>query len=106
MEHRTYFVEVVDGAGIPSAGHAILPDGGQDHALADALLEAAVLAPIALRLGDLAVALGHARVHPLVLNCSLEETLAPATIRQYLPLVTVFDLKSMLNTTKKSIINQ
>lgn len=70
-------VEVVDGAGIPSAGHAIFADSGQDHSLADALLETAVLAPIALRFGDFTVAFGHARVHSFVLNGSLEEAFAP-----------------------------
>ena len=72
------FVEVVDGAGIASAGHAILAHGGQNHALVDAFLEAAVLAPVALSFGDLAAALGHARVDPLILNGPLEKTLAPA----------------------------
>ena len=72
------FVEVVDGARVAAAGHAILADGGQDHALAEALAEAAVLAPVALRLGDLAVAVGHARVHALVLHRPLEEALASA----------------------------
>lgn len=51
----------------------------QHHALPQTLLEAAVLAPVALRLSDLAVAVRHARVHALVLHRPLEETLAPVT---------------------------
>ena len=74
------FVEIVDGAGIPSAGHAILADGGQHHSLADAFLESAVLASIPLRFRDFAVALRNAGVHPLVLNGPFEEAFTPATV--------------------------
>lgn len=70
-------VEVVNSAGIPSAGHPVLPDGGQDHALGEALLEAAILAPIPLRLCDLAIAFRHASVHPLILHRPLEKAFAP-----------------------------
>lgn len=48
----------------------------QHHPLLYALLEPAVLAPVPLRLRDLAVAVRHARVHPPVLHRPLEEALA------------------------------
>ena len=48
----------------------------QDHAHLEALLEATELAPIPLRLGDLAVTICDTRVHPLVLHGPLEEALA------------------------------
>ena len=76
-----YLVEVVHGARVASAGHAILAHGSQNHALAEALLEATVLAPVALGLGYLAVALCHARVHSLVLHRPLEEAFAPGFFR-------------------------
>ena len=73
----SYLVEVVNGPGIPSAGHSILPDGRQDHPLAETLLKATILAPVPLRFGDFAVAFRHASVHSLVLHRPLEESLAP-----------------------------
>lgn len=47
------------------------------HALLDALLKPTVLAPVPLRLGDLAISIRHARVHPPILYGSLEETFTP-----------------------------
>ncbi len=69
-------VHVVDRPGVPSPRHPVLPDRRQHHPLVEALLEAAVLAPVPLRLVDLAVAVGNAVVDPLVLHRSLEEALA------------------------------
>lgn len=71
------FVQVVNGTGIASTRHSVFAHRGQDHALAKTLLEATVLAPVALLLGDLALAVGNASVHSLVLYCSLEEPFAP-----------------------------
>ena len=51
----------------------------QDHAHLETLLEAAELTAVALRLGDLTVAVCHTRVHPLVLHGPLEEALASET---------------------------
>lgn len=48
----------------------------QNHSLLYALLEAAVLASVPLRFGDLAVPVRHARVHPPVLHGPLEESFA------------------------------
>lgn len=73
----SYLVQIVDGTRVAAAGHTVLSDGGQDHSLGQALLEAAILAPIPLRFGDLAVAFRHACVHPLVLYCPLKESLTP-----------------------------
>jgi hypothetical protein len=60
-----------------TSGHSVFTDCLQHHALLDALLEAAVLAAVALRFGYLARAIGHARVHASVLHGALEEPLAP-----------------------------
>ena len=54
----------------------ILPPTCQHHPLLQALLEAAELAAVALGLVDLAVAVRHAGVDPLVLHRALEESLA------------------------------
>ena len=98
-------VHVVHGPGVAAAGHAILsnsckyfvsseqiflvrcenhfieilPPTCQHHPLLQALLEAAELAAVALGLVDLAVAVGHAGVDPLVLHRALEEALAALT---------------------------
>ena len=73
----TYFVKVVNGSRIASAGHAILSHSGQHHALTETLLKAAVLASVALRFRDLAVPLSHASVNSLILYGPFEETFAP-----------------------------
>ena len=72
-----YFVEVVNGSRIASAGHAIFSHSGQHHALTETLLKAAVLASIALCFRDLAVTFSHASVNSLVLYRPFKETFAP-----------------------------
>ena len=49
----------------------------KDHSHLQALLEAAVLAPVPLHLVDFTLSIRHACIHPFVLHCALEETLAP-----------------------------
>lgn len=48
----------------------------EDHALPQALLEAAVLAPVTLSLVDFAVAIRHTSVHSFILHCALEKSFA------------------------------
>ena len=70
------FVQVVDSTAVSTARHSILAYGRKHHALSQALLEATVLATVALLLGDHTLAFGYARVNALVLDGALEEALA------------------------------
>jgi hypothetical protein len=76
------FVEVVNGAGVAATGHAVLAHGRQHHSLSQTLLEATVLATVALLLRYDALAVGDARVDALVLHRALEEALT-ALARDY-----------------------
>lgn len=72
----TNLVKIVDGSGIPTAGHSIFPDGLEYHTLFDALFKSTVLTPVPLCLRDLTATFRHAGVDSPVLHCPFEKTLA------------------------------
>ena len=69
------FIQIINGARIASTGHSVFADSGQNHSLSKTLLEPTILAAIALLLRYDALAVGHTRVHALVLHRALEEAL-------------------------------
>ena len=73
------FIQVINGTRIASAGHSVLSDGGQNHALTQTLLEATILAAIPLLFCDHTLAVGDTSVHSFVLHGAFEESLTALT---------------------------
>lgn len=72
-------VQVVDSSTVATTRHTVLTHRLQHHSLLNALFEATILTPIALRLCNLAGPICYARVHASILYCTFEESLAALT---------------------------